>query len=311
MNRKPGLIVLFLLVAVMHLVAQYSICECCANHAFLQEYEKIFPPEAIRAAGTKTIVFYTRVHQATDQIADSLPTTYREIEFRFNNRGYVSEIIYYRNMGMFHSKHKLARNLRTGKIRLTEFVFLDTSGKEMKTFPKSVVDYVYDKRNLLTKTKVRGLKGEILPDSLASYQQFEYDNLRRVIRSRNYIWYPTVESLDSKTETVFNDADFTSRSRLSTGPVLLMNSETSYNTDWKPVRQVDTDPATGESASEQNWTYGESGRLIHYVIRSFSGGSECPGGGNFEEIYTYADNGILLRVKHVFDENVCEISAEK
>lgn len=308
-NNLILLLPFFLLTAATPVAAQNNVCECCAYHSLrhIREYEQLFPPASIRAAGTKALIFYTRVRAVGDQTADSRPATYREIEFRFDAQGYVAEIIQYGNGGVAFGKNKLVRDVATHNIQMTTLLFLDPFGNAMTAFPSSTTDYFYDEKNLLTKTKVRGLKGEILPDSLASYQQFEYDILRRVIRSRDYSWYPTAESLDNGTETVFNDTNFTSRSRLSTGPDLLMTSETSYNTDWQPVRQVDTDPATGEPIAEQNWKYDDNGRLVRYTIRSFSGGSECPDGGTFEETHTYTPEGILQKVEHVFDGHLCEI----
>lgn len=302
-----------LLFAAVNLAAQANICECCAYHSLrhIREYEQLFPPASIKATGTKSLVFYTRVRTAEGQIADSTKAPYREIEFRFDALGYVAEIIQYGNGGVAFGKFKLIRDVATHNIQLTTLQFLDPFGNVMTAFPSATTDYFYDERNLLTQTKVRSRRGEILPDSLASYNRFEYDNRRRVVRSRDYSWYPTVESLDNKTETVFNDADFTSRSRLSTGPNLLRTSETSYNTDWKPLRQIDTDPATGELMAEQTWKYDDSGRLIHYTLRSAAGAGECPDGGTFEETYTYTANGILSKVEHVFGGNLCETTTEK
>jgi len=161
---------------------QDNPCECCAR-TFLsqnQEYDELFSPKSIKEKGINEYTFYTTRNRLAKGQIDTLKNNYKEIQFLFDNDGYVIEIITHNRMGIPHLKYTIKRNKKTKRMVKKSFQYVDGIIKSNLSLLQEL-DYSYNDEGLLKQIKGRGNGGEVLPDSLSYYIKYQYDNRSRPI----------------------------------------------------------------------------------------------------------------------------------
>lgn len=311
MNKFINIVLILILINLpVKIFSQENICDCCSYSSlqYQENYEDIFNPAVIKSERIKAVIVYTKPNKSSES---SVIDKYREIKFKFNNEGLVISKTWYNRMGKPHSTYDLKRN-KFGKIIQKTFNYIDSLERKSTSFGQRITDYEYDNKGRLIKIKIRGTKGQILADEKSDYFTIKYDSLDRVIqRKRHMYWSYKNESTTSITEYTYSNNTFSSKYNSFRNGELSLSGETKYNKNWKVTYDKTFNEALKKDAFEEHFEYDSSNRIIKYQSIAGNGaGSECPDDGNYADKYEYDDIGLLINIKHTFDQNICEMTFE-
>jgi len=298
--------------------AQPDFCECC-SHASLQyviDFDDRFPPKAILKEKVKEVMVYTRGYinapvakgSKTIKVRKADIPEYREAKFKFDKYGRVSIRIHYNRLGKPHSIYEYERN-SAGKITRETFNYLDSL--ERKSFSGSrITDNTYDDKNLLVKSKNRDYNGKILPDSLSVYSTFDYDNKDRPIKRIREFNYSFSTRTTYTTIFKYDDKKLSSSYKTTNNGELWLTGEITYNKSWKTLNKKSYDVSAKASSFEYLYEFDSQGYLKTYELKAGNGGSECPDGANYIDVYTRSPNGLIEGITHTYEGHTCQMRVE-
>ena len=58
---------------------------------------------------------------------------------------------------------------------------------------------------------------------------------------------------------------------------------------------------------ESTFTYNNTEQLIKFQVKNLGIASECPDGGNFEDIYTYSSLQLIEKIQHYYENTLCQL----
>jgi hypothetical protein len=309
---KPCLLILFVIFSfiVESTLAQENICECCAHSSlqFREEYETIFFPALIKKKNITEVVVYT---QASITENSSL-NRYKEITFKFNQRGQIIARTHYNRNGKPHSIHEFERN-GTGKIFRETFNYLDSTEQVTNNFSSpEITDYYYDLKNRLIKMKERNTKGIVMPDIMSDYTKYTYDKTSRITKRTIQYYYDNhvPESSSSVTTYTYKDKKLSGESQTIADNKVSLTTKTQYTKQWKPLRETGYNGKGDKVSFQTLYEYNLQGKMTRYETKAFDISSECPDNGTYTDVYMYSDEGLLLSITHTYEDKKCEMIFE-
>ena len=106
-STRLTLSVILLLSLFLPTQAQDTRCECCSYSSlkFREDYEVIFPRLVIKKKGITEVMVYTTPSDSGQEAG----TRYREIKFKFDQKGQVIARVHYNQNGQPHSISSFAK----------------------------------------------------------------------------------------------------------------------------------------------------------------------------------------------------------
>ena len=306
-------ILFFIFFLVAHLTnGQTDICECCSYSSlkFRNDYADIFAPSVLKKNKVRTLTIYTQgssdsLHRKTEK--------YREMKLKFDDKGKATSRTEYNRGGKPHSIYEFERD-GTGKIVKEIFHYLDTLERKVTQggFSGSdIIDYSYDSKGRLVKSKKRDIKGKIIADNQSDFSKYEYDNKGRKLKETRQYYYGEngPEASIYLTSYRYNDSKLECLSETFENRKLFLRSKTTYNNEWNVLNEIQYDDQ-GNMVSETKYFYDDSSRLIKFETKAGNLASECPDGGTYSDTYEYGTSGLLTKIAHRYDNSVCSMTFE-
>jgi hypothetical protein len=302
---------LILLLIVSTAFAQYTICDCCsASLTYKTEKEdSLFNPALIRQNNIHGLTIRTTskklIIKAKDTTLNIVDKEYNEYIFKFNKAGYIDRKIWFNRLGQYHSVYEYTRDANN-KITKVVFHYLDSLGNISKDFDMpETTDYSYT-NGYLSKTKERDNDQKVQPDQKSSYQTFEYDTKGRQIKKYSYRYYDFAEPFSYTTNIRYNDTTKTITSKTTDiSNKLFTTAQIKCDKNWNILNSKLYDKSN-KLLQDNNYLYNSNDQLTSVIIRSFPGmGTECPDGGNFTNIYSYNQLGLLDNIRHQYKTTEC------
>jgi hypothetical protein len=225
--------------------------------------------------------------------------------FRFNNDGYVETQIVFNRRGHYHSVYDYVRD-NNNKILTKTFHYLDEAGIKMKDFIPEKWVYIFSDNRL---AKIKKLDDKFIeqPDNKSDYTAYVYDNKGRVTVETRQLYYEWTESSYYQTKTKYNDTSNTSIATTRDKKKLFSIVKTKYATNQMPVNKKFYDGRNNKLLEDENFTYNSDGQITKYQVINSGMGTECPDGGNFQNIITYSDLKLIHKIRHQYKNTVCEL----
>ena len=290
--------------------SDYTICDCCTYSIFQykNDYDNVFPPTTIKNNGVRELTIYTTSRQSKsskDTTYAIVDPEYREMTFLFNSAGYVETQIVFNRRGHYHSVYDYTRD-NNNKVLTKTFHYLDETGKKMEDFIPEKWIYTYSDNRL---TKIKKLDNKFIeqPDNKSDYTAYIYDYKGRATIETRQLYYDWTESTYYQTKTKYNDTSNTSIATTRDRKKVFSIVKTKYTTNQKPVNEKFYDGRNNKLLQDENFTYNSEGQLIKYQVKNSGMGTECPDGGNFQNIIIYSDLKLIDRIRHQYKNTVCEL----
>jgi hypothetical protein len=286
------------------LQGQNNNCECCSYSSlqYRKNYEDILSPSLIKSKEINEVVVFTH--------ADS---TYREMKFKFDQKGQVISRTWYNRKGKPHSIYEYERD-GIGKIIRQTFTYLDSLERKSVDFlSPEIIDFTYDQKSRLLKSKERDEKGNKVDDAKANFTSYDYDNKGKIVKETRQYFYYLNEPETSKyvTHFTYNDNDLKGETKTYENDRLFITSKIVYNKNWKPLREDDYNNLLNEVASMTTYKYDALNRLVACDTKAGNGsGSECPDAGTYSEKYFYNTDGLLGEIIHTYGIVKCTMTFE-
>ncbi|WP_333820271.1 hypothetical protein [Ohtaekwangia sp.] len=296
--NKLFLSILFLVVTHLTLAQNSSTCNCSTHVSFKDktDYETLLPAVAVKKKNASEVIIYTR----TDGESGN---THKELKLKFNQRGLVVAKTEYNESGQPHAQYDFERN-GPGKIVKQRFNYLDsTTALTVAEF----TDYYYDLKARLIKIKKRNEKGMVMPDIMADFTKYEYDNTNRITKEVVQYYGNSGRDTSSHITTYsYNDSKLTGQSQVFEHNKVSRIIKSQYDKHWKPLRET-TYSSDGKTAIRYAiFEYDSQGRLNRLEVKGDGITTECLNNGAFIEIYTYTAEGLISSIVRQYEEKKCE-----
>lgn len=301
----------FLIILFMSFLkgyGQYTLCDCCTYESLFwtDNFEKWFPAESIKKNNFHELTIYVTSKQTAKAKNDSsiktIDTEYRQMIFKFDNNGFVSERIFFTGFGQYNSTNEFIRNGKN-KIVAKTFFYLDSTGTKMENFIPQKWIYDYDNNGNLIRLKELGDKFIELPDSQSNHFTYRYDEFGRVIQSVSYTYYKWTDPYSIVTNTIYSKKLGKSISTYEGN--LTYSEKTTYNAGQNPIKIVKY--YEGKKIGTRTYVYDSEKHLIKLKTTSVKGHTECLDGGNLIEVYSYNNSNLLTAIKHSYRNTVCNL----
>jgi hypothetical protein len=308
MKRALIILISFTLYTIGY--GQYNLCDCCTYETlnWTEDFEKWFPAENIKKNNYHELTIYTTSKktskEGTDMTVKIIDQEYREMILRFNDDGFVTERIFFNQLGQYHSTDEFVRNSNNQVITKT-FFYLDSTGVKEDFLIKKWM-YSYENGKLI-KSKLLGNNFIELPDSQSQYFIYVYDPFDRITETTHYTYYEqqATDIIQSSTKYKGTNSSIT---KTTYEGILNSTEKTTYNADKNPVKEIQFNK--GKKIGTTVYDYDNRGRLIRLQITSTGAYTECKDGGNLAEFYAYTDSNILTAIEHRYKNVVCSLKFE-
>ncbi len=302
MNLIQVTLSVFLLLSLIQPTqAQDTRCECCSNSSLKlrEDYEAIFPRLVIKKNGITEVMVYTSPSDSTQASG----TRYKELKFKFDQKGQVIARVHYNQNGTPHSIYEFERN-GSGKIFRQTFSYLDSvEQKSIEPAAPEITDYFYNLKDRLIKTKKRNTKGQVMPDIMSDFTKYEYDNTGRTTKVTSQYYYGENGPATSSRVVIYTYKDIHGQSQTFIDGKLFITTKTQYTKGWKPLTEIGYD---GDSITfESKYEYDQSGKPTRYETKSTTITSECPHRGTYTDVYSYNGDGLLSILSHSYEDKKC------
>ena len=142
------------------------------------------------------------------------------------------------------------------------------------------------------------------------YTSFRYDGKNRIIKTIRHHNYNSESSFSITNYTYFNDSLSATYKTIYDGKIGLTGKKV-YNKNWKELSDESYNVNLNSSAFDEFFTYDDNNRLVTYqVINGDGSATECPEINGYVDNYKYNEDGFLISVQHIFEENTCEMTFE-
>lgn len=292
--------VILLLSCIQSVQAQDTRCECCTYSSlkFREDYEGIFPRLVIKKKGVTEVMVYTSPSDSGQESG----SRYKELKFKFDQKGQVIARVHYNQNGKPHSIYEFERN-GSGKIFRQTFSYLD-SAEQKSTIPASeITDYYYNLKEKLIKTKKRNAHGQVMPDIMSDFTKYEYDKIGRVTKETYQYYYGTNGPATSSRVVIYTYKDINGQSQTFIDGKLFLVTKIQYTKGWKPLTETGYNGTT--LAFESKYEYDTSGKLTRLETKSTTLTTECPEKGTFTDAYNYNGDGLLNILSHTYGDKRC------
>lgn len=290
--------------------AQHNTCECCSYSSlqFRDEYETIFPRLVIKKKGITEVIVYT----SPSNSGEESHARYREIKFKFDQKGQVIARVHFNRNGQPHSIYQFERN-GSGKIFRQTFNYLDSTEQiSTKHGAPEITDYFYNLKDRLIKIKKRNANGLVMPDIMSDFTKYEYDKIGRVTK-KTIQYYFQGKSTGTSSQVItyaYKDKNLSGQSQTITDSKLALTTKTQYNKGWKPVNETSYSNKSDSISFQTTYEYNPIGKLTRYETKASSIASECPDKGTYTDMYSYNGDGLLTNISHVYEDKKCEMVFE-
>ena len=305
MNSIRLTLSLLLLLSLITTHAQIDTCECCAYSSltYRDDYEAIFPRLVIKKKGITEVTVYT---SPSDSGAEST-TRYKELKFKFDQKGQVIARVHYNQNGKPHSIYEFERN-GSGKIFRQTFSYLDSVEQKSKLSSPEITDYFYNLKDKLIKTKKRNTKGQVMPDIMSDFTKYEYDATGRTTKVTSQYYYGENGPATSSRVVIYTYKDIHGQSQIFIDGKLFLTTKTKYTKGWKPLTETGYD---GDSiAFESKYEYDQTGKPTRYETKATTIASEYSDKGTYTDVYSYNGDGLLTIISHNYGDKKCEMTFE-
>lgn len=290
-------LLLLLLITFTH--AQNTTCECCSYSSlrYRDDYETIFPRLVIKKKGITEVTVYT---SPSDTGAEST-TRYKELKFKFDQKGQVIARVHYNQNGQPHSMYEFERN-GSGKIFRQTFSYLDSvEQKSSELAAPEITDYFYNLKERLIKTKKRNAHGQVMPDIMSDFTKYEYDKIGRITKVTTQYYNEGKGPTTSSQVVIYTYKDINGQSQTYIDGKLFLITKTQYTKGWKPLTETGYD---GKAiAFESKYEYDQTGKPLRYETKGTNKG--CLKNGTFTDVYSYDSDGLLNILSHTYDDKKC------
>lgn len=300
MKKSIQLLILFLLVSTLSF-GQEDKCECASYNSlqFRNDFEQLFPPSTIKQANLKEVI-----------VTMNGDSSYREMKYIFNNNGLVISRTWYNRRGIPHSIYEYYRD-SNGLIVKQTFSYIDSLERKYENSSPEIIDFEYDSDGRLIKKKERGYRGVIPMDDESSFTTYRYDDKgRKTMENRQYYFEGSIDNKLTQyiTNWKYDDSNYVAISETRQRNELIWSTETTYNSNWKPIIEMQINNSVDKHAWQTTYQYNKKKQVIWFSTKSGDGSvSECPEGGTYTESYSYNDSGLVQSVEHIYGETTCKM----
>lgn len=291
-------------------LAQDSSCECCSYSSlqFRDEYETIFPRLIIKKKSITEVIIYTSASNA----GKGSYTRYREIKFKFDQKGQVIARVHYNRNGQPHSIYQFERN-GSGKIFRQTFNYLDSTEQvSTKSTSPEITDYFYNLKDRLIKIKKRNMNGLVMPDVMSDFTKYEYNKIGRITKETQQYYYegqgPSTSS--QVTTYTYRDKNLTGQSQTFIDSNLALTTKIQYTKSWKPLTEIGYNNKSDSISFQTTYEYNGTGKLTRYETKANTIVSECADKGTYTDVYSYNGDGLLTSITHTYEDKKCEMVFE-
>ena len=289
--------------------SEYTICDCCtySMFQFKNDFDKTFSPAIIKANNIKELTIYTTSKRKENQ-KDSFKVVdkeYKEMIFRFNANGYVESQILFNRRGQYHSIYNFKRS-NDNKVLSKTFHYLDSLGKKIDDLMTQKWKYVYSDYNLIEVKKLDENSIE-QPDDKSDFVFYNYDIKGRVIEQISHSYYDEqIEPSIYKTKIKYNEISNESVSITKEKKELFSTKKIKYTKSQKLLNEKTFD-GNNKLIEESKFTYNNNEQLIKFQVKNSGLATECPDGGDFEDIYSYSSLQLIEKIQHYYENTLCQL----
>lgn len=306
-TMKNIIITILFYLITLNTFGQDLICECCmySSLKYHETFENSIVPEIIKKNNIKVLTIYNTSKEILNTPKDTtykiVNKEYTEMILKFNSNGYVIEQISNGYLNEFQRDNK-------NKILYKTSYYLDSLGNKDKFIDKKWL-YTYS-NGLLKQKKELDNNQKIQPDSISSFESYEYDMKARIIKEIRNTYYEGTKPYYYQTINKYHDVLKSSSSITRDKKSLFSIISTKYDSNQKPLNIKWYKGKSNKILEERKYNYNKDGQLIKLNVENFGLATECPDNGNYSDTYSYSSLNLINKIKHQFGNTICELRFE-